>query len=549
MAAVKIADWEELTVSKPAHSLVAGVDLVVIRHADDAVSVLHGRCQHRGALLADGDVRNDRLVCGLHGSTYDARTGVNVAHPGADLQAFAARVADGGVWVDEDAIAGWERQHPQRYRRDAYQGSYADLRGTDAEPHNAAIRALATDGLERVGHHGPVAAMGVPGSELPAWDDLQVLTAQLATTPLLDDEHVGTEVVVGPAASRPLRLRIPLLVSDMSFGALSEEAKIALARGAEAAGTGICSGEGGMLPEEQQANRRYLYELASGRFGFSLDKVADCQAFHFKLGQAAKTGTGGHLPGHKVVGRIAEVRGLPEGEAAVSPARFPDLTTVEDFRRVAVEVRDVTGGIPIGVKLSAQHLEADLEAAVAMGVDYVILDGRGGGTGAAPRLFRDHIGVPTIAAIARARRHLDRIGAGDVTLVATGGLRVPADFVKAMALGADAVALANSAMQAIGCLAMRACNTNRCPVGIATQDPALRARLPVDEAAERLERFLGSSVELMQVMARACGHHHLAEFDTNDLTTWDMSLAELAGVTYSGVGAPAPIRPWRTNAR
>lgn len=549
MSHVKVADWEELTLSTPAHGLVAGVDLVVIRHADDAVSVLHGRCQHRGALLADGDVRNDRLVCGLHGSTYDARTGVNITQPGADLQAFAARVADGGVWVDEDAIAGWERQHPQRYRRDAYQGSYADLRGTDAEPHNAAIRALATDGLERVGHHGPVAAMGVPGSELPAWDDLQVLTAQLATTPLLDDEPVGTEVVIGPAASRPLRLRIPLLVSDMSFGALSEEAKIALARGAEAAGTGICSGEGGMLPEEQQANRRYLYELASGRFGFSLDKVADCQAFHFKLGQAAKTGTGGHLPGHKVVGRIAEVRGLPEGEAAVSPARFPDLTTVEDFRRVAVEVRDVTGGIPIGVKLSAQHLEADLEAAVAMGVDYVILDGRGGGTGAAPRLFRDHIGVPTIAAIARARRHLDRIGAGDVTLVATGGLRVPADFVKAMALGADAVALANSAMQAIGCLAMRACNTNRCPVGIATQDPALRARLPVDEAAERLERFLRSSVELMQVMARACGHHHLAEFDTNDLTSWDVSLAELAGVAYSGVGAPAQTGPRRTDGR
>jgi glutamate synthase domain-containing protein 2 len=168
----------------------------------------------------------------------------------------------------------------------------------------------------------------------------------------------------------------------MSFGALSEEAKVSLAMGAELAGTGICSGEGGMLPGEQGANSHYLYELASARFGYAMDKIQKCQAFHFKCGQGAKTGTGGHLPGNKVKGRIAEVRGLKEGDAAISPSRFPDWDTVDDYRRFAEQVREATGGIPIGVKLSAQHIERDIEAALQIGVDYIILDGRGGGTGA-----------------------------------------------------------------------------------------------------------------------------------------------------------------------
>lgn len=540
MAPRKIADLQALDVDQPVHVRMANVDLVVIRDADDAIAVLYGRCQHRGALMADGTVRGDQLRCGLHGSTYDRRTGINVRHRGADLQRFEAWVDDGGVWVDEDEIAGWERRNPQRWRPDDYQGLYQDLKGTADEPHLGDIHRLAADGLKRVGHHGPVAAMGVPRSELPAWDDLQLLTAQLHRPPLLDDAPVGTDVVIGPAARRPLHLEIPLFVSDMSFGALSQEAKVALAIGADRAGTGICSGEGGLLDEEQQANRRELYELASARFGFTLEKVARCQAFHFKLGQAAKTGTGGHLPGHKVRGRIAEVRGLAEGTAAISPARFPDLTTVADFREVADEVREATGGIPIGVKLSAQHVERDLDAALEIGVDYVILDGRGGGTGAAPLLFRDNISVPTIPALARARRHLDRSGADDVTLVITGGLRVPADFAKALALGADAIALSNSAMQAIGCVGMRACHTDRCPVGIATQDPKLRSRLPVEEAADRLARFLGASVELLQVLARACGHQHLSDFRVDDLVTWKRDVADLAGVAYGGVGGSVP---------
>ena len=266
-----------------------------------------------------------------------------------------------------------------------------------------------------------------------------------------------------------------------------------------------------------------------------MDKVQKCQAFHFKCGQGAKTGTGGHLPGDKVRGKIAEVRGLAEGEAAISPPRFPDWEHVGQYRDFAEEVREATGGIPIGVKLSAQHIERDIEAALEIGVDYIILDGRGGGTGAAPLLFRDNISVPTIPALARARRHLDQMGRRDVTLVITGGLRLPVDFVKAMALGADAVAVSNSALQAIGCLGMRACHTNDCPVGIATQKPHLRQRLKIAKGAEQLNNFFRASTELMQVMARACGHNHLNQLSVDDLTTWKREMAHLTDIQYGGV--------------
>jgi glutamate synthase domain-containing protein 2/nitrite reductase/ring-hydroxylating ferredoxin subunit len=522
---------------KPFYARASNIDLVLIRPTEtEEVFVLYGRCQHRGALMSDGHVKGELLICCLHGSTYNYRTGKNIHYPGADLKKFNSWIEQGSVWVDLDEIETWEQNNPQKYDREAYQGLYADFKGTPDEPHVGIIGSLAAHGLETVGHHGPVSAMGVPRGQLPSWDDIQLVTAQLHSPPLLDEESVETGIVIGSKAKKPLHLDIPLFVSDMSFGALSVEAKTALSKGAELARTGICSGEGGMLDEEQSANNRYFYELASARFGYSMEKIKRCQAFHFKCGQAAKTGTGGHLPGHKVTKKIAEVRGLVEGEAAVSPARFPDWTDPSQYSDFAAEVREATGGIPIGVKLSAQHIEKDIDAALTIGVDYIILDGRGGGTGAAPLLFRDNISVPTIPALARARRHLDRSKVDGVTLIITGGLRIPADFIKALALGADAVALSNAAIQAIGCLGMRACHTNCCPVGIATQKPELRQRLPIDEAAQRLSRFLGASVELMQVMARACGHSHLQHFKNSDLSTWKESMARLAGVSFGGVG-------------
>ena len=290
-----------------------------------------------------------------------------------------------------------------------------------------------------------------------------------------------------------------------------------------------------MLPDEQAANSRYFYELASGYFGWGLDKVAGCQAFHFKGGQGAKTGTGGHLPGPKVKGKIAEVRGLAEGTPAISPSTFPDLHTAADYREIAEQVREVSGGIPIGLKMSAQHIEEDIDFGLDVGVDYIILDGRGGGTGAAPEIFKKNISIPTLVALARARRHLDLRGRREVSLIITGGLRTESDFTKAMAMGADAVAVANSALQAIGCLGMRACHTNNCPVGIATQKDDLRARLMVDKSAKQLQNYFAATVELMKILARACGHAHLNQFCADDLTTWKRDIAYLTGVNYAGV--------------
>lgn len=406
---------------------------------------------------------------------------------------------------------------------------------TKEEPTLAYIKELARNGLSKTGHHGEMGAMGVPIPELPQWKDIQILAAQMATKPLMEDVPVSTELIIGPNAKKPLKLDIPLFVSDMSFGALSEEAKIALAKGAEMAGTGICSGEGGMLDEEQAANSKYFYEYASAKFGFDWDKLKRVQAFHFKGGQGAKTGTGGHLSGNKVIGKIAKVRNLEEGTPAVSPPTFDDLVTAEDFKNFSDKVREVTGGIPIGFKLSANHIEEDIQFALDASADYIILDGRGGGTGAAPLIFRNNISVPTIPALARARHYLDKVGRKDVTLIITGGIRVPDDFIKAMALGADGVAVSNSALQSIGCVAARMCNTNNCPAGVATQKPELRKLLNIDKSANQLVNFFSASTELMKVMARACGHNHLNKFNQNDITTWKKDIADLTDIKFAGM--------------
>ena len=532
---VVVAEMSALAEKEPTHGQVLGTDLVMIRFGEE-VSVLYGRCLHRGALLSDGYVDGHNLICGLHHWDYRYDTGVSEYAPDERLHKFEHLIADGKVYVDQAEVEEFERTAvPPRFNEDEYLGKYQDTHPEAPEPHNRYIQMLARDGLSKVGHHGVSTAMGVERDLLPKWESIQVLPAQLKRKPLLDEDAVATKVTIGPKAKKPLELDIPLFVSDMSFGALSREAKLALSKGAELAGTGICSGEGGMLPDEQASNSRYLYELASAKFGFSWDKVKKVQAFHFKGGQGAKTGTGGHLPGIKVIGEIAEVRGLNEGETAISPATFTDLRTAAEFGAFADTVRDESGGIPVGFKIAASRIEEDMDFALEAGVDYIILDGRGGGTGAAPTILRDNINVPTIPALARARRHLKQLGVTDVSLVITGGLRVPEDFVKALALGADAIAVSNAALQAIGCLGMRACHTNNCPVGIATQKENLRARLMVEKSALRLKNFFEASTDLMKVVARACGHHDLNDFSIDDLTTFDREMHHLTGIPYAGV--------------
>jgi len=536
MKKIKLADSAAIATDSLTHFRLEGLDLVFIKK-ETIISLLYGRCLHRGALMSDGFIDGDNLICGLHSWDYRIDTGISTYNNEEKLPKFWCSEEDGAYWADEDEISEYVRDNPQPFDTESYQGLYADTHPENTEPYVSYIKNLAKNGLKSVGKHGPSVSMGVDRNTLPKWEDIQFLPAQLASKPLMDEELVNTEVIIGPKAKKPMRLSMPLLVSDMSFGALSKEAKIALSMGAEMSGTGICSGEGGMLPEEKAENSHYFYELASGYFGFSMEKAASAQAFHFKGGQGAKTGTGGHLPASKVSEDIAAVRGLKAYQTAISPATFDKLKTPVDFREIAEEVRERSGGIPIGFKLAASHIEKDIDFALEIGIDYIILDGRGGGTGSAPAILRDHINIPTIPALARARKHLDKQNAKDVSLIITGGLRVAEDFSKALMLGADAIAVANSALQAIGCLGMRACGSNNCPVGIATQKENLRSRLIIEASAGQLHTFFDASNELIKVIARACGHSDISQFNHDDLVTFNREMHHLTGINYAGIHA------------
>ena len=287
---------------------------------------------------------------------------------------------------------------------------------------------------------------------------------------------------------------MPLYISHMSFGALSREAKVALAKGATAAGTAACSGEGGILPEEQAAAATYLYEYPPNGYSATDENLRGAAAIEIKIGQGTKPGMGGHLPGEKVTAEIAALRGKPVGEDVHSPSRFPGIETPGDLRALVSRLRDRSQGRPIGVKIAAGHLEEDLAFIAQSGADFITIDGRGGATGASPRFLRDSTSLPTIYALHRARRFLDSHRL-EMELVITGGLRTGPDFAKALAMGADAVAIASSALMALGCRQYRICGSGRCPMGIATQDPVLRKRLDGEEGARRVERFLRGSCE------------------------------------------------------
>ena len=297
MNKVAVANWSELKDRAPAYALVGNVDLVVIRYGDD-VSVLYGRCLHRGALLADGRIDGDNLICGLHDWDYRIDTGISEYNNDEVLPKFAAWIDGGKVLVDADEIAAWEKDHPQPYKRDSYLGLYAEVHADTVEPHVQQIQhyADARPEQDRPSRRGRRHGRAAAGAAVLGRHPVRHRAA-------CDRRRASTTSRSAPRSwSAPMRrsrctLKIPLIVSDMSFGSLSEPAKVALARGAELAGTGIASGEGGMLAEEQAANSRYFYEYASARFGFAWEKVMRVQAFHFKGGQAAKTGTGGHLPG------------------------------------------------------------------------------------------------------------------------------------------------------------------------------------------------------------------------------------------------------------
>jgi glutamate synthase domain-containing protein 2 len=365
-----------------------------------------------------------------------------------------------------------------------------------------------------------------------SWDQILIKGAQLAKTPLNHGEPVNTKTVIGPRAGTPLVIETPIYISHMSFGALSKEAKTALAKGSAAVETLICSGEGGILPEEFDAAYRYIFEYVPNKYSATEENLQKVDAIEIKIGQSAKPGLGGHLPGKKVTSEIARIRGFKEGEDIISPSHFEDIQSREDLKDRVDWLREASGGKPIGIKLAAGDLEADLEVAVYAGPDFITIDGRAGATGSAPKFVKASTSIPTLFAIYRARKYLDEKGGTDISLTITGGLRVSSDFAKALALGADAVAISTSALIAIGCQQYRVCNTGKCPMGIATQDPELRRRLDIDQAAQNLENFLRVSTEELKDFARLTANSDVHGLAASDLCTTNSEISNYTTIAH-----------------
>jgi glutamate synthase domain-containing protein 2/rubredoxin len=447
-------------------------------------------------------------VCGTGKNGYHL---VQSEDAGAAGTGAAAGTVVPGAGVDANLAGDQGDQYLGEWRR------FAD----EFETNMAAIHSMAETGaslIEPMRTRKPVIS----------WDDILVKGAQLARFPLDKDAAVKLQTVLGPAARQPLVLETPVYITHMSFGALSREVKIALARGSAAVKTAMCSGEGGILGESMEAAYRYIFEYVPNKYSVNDENLRRCDALEIKFGQSVKPGMGGHLPGAKVTEQIAEVRGFPQGEDIISPSRFPEIKNRGDLRKLVGELRERSDGRPIGIKVAAGHIEKDLEFALFAEPDFITIDGRPGATGAAPKVVKDATSVPTIYALHRARKVLDAAGAKDVSLVITGGLRISSDFIKALAMGADAVAIGTAALMACCCQQYRVCNTGQCPVGCTTQDPQLRARLNIDTSAKRVENFLRVCTEELRDFCRLTGHGNVHEFSVDDLCTTN---SEISGHT------------------
>lgn len=375
------------------------------------------------------------------------------------------------------------------------------------------------------------AAMGTR-MPMPGWDDILLLGAQLNPAPLDDNAPVTTTTVIGKHAKRPMILSGPVYISHMSFGALSAEIKTALAKGSAMAKTAMCSGEGGILPSERDAAYKYIFEYVPNKYSVTDENLQSADAIEIKIGQGTKPGMGGHLPGEKVTPEIAAIRGKTVGKDIQSPSRFPELNTKEDLKEMVSMLRKRSDGRPVGIKIAAGRIERDLEYCVFAEPDFITIDGRGGATGSSPFFLRESTSIPTIYALYRARKYLDSVHS-DIELVITGGLRVSSDFAKAIAMGADAVAIASAALIAAACQQYRICGSGNCPVGIATQDSELRARLKTDAAAKRVANFLNVSLEELKTFARITGHSDLHDLCTTDLATLNREISDYTDIPHA----------------
>ncbi|WP_144940459.1 FMN-binding glutamate synthase family protein [Pseudomonas alabamensis] len=389
---------------------------------------------------------------------------------------------------------------------------------------------------------------------VPHFDDLLLLGASVSRYPLEGyREKCGTDVVLGNRfAKKPIHLKIPVTIAGMSFGALSANAKEALGRGATIAGTSTTTGDGGMTPEERGQSQHLVYQYLPSRYGMNPDDLRKADAIEIVLGQGAKPGGGGMLLGMKVTERVAGMRTLPIGVDQRSACRHPDWTGPDDLAIKIAELREITDWEkPIYVKIGASRPYYDVKLAVKAGADVIVLDGMQGGTAATQEVFIEHVGIPILPAIPQAVQALQEMGMHrKVQLIVSGGIRNGADVAKAMALGADAVAIGTAALIALGDNHPRLDSelrkigsaagfyddwqNGRDPAGITTQDPELSRRLNPEEAGRRLANYLRVLVLEAQTMARACGKSHLHNLDPEDLVALTVEAAAMARVPLAG---------------
>jgi glutamate synthase domain-containing protein 2 len=372
----------------------------------------------------------------------------------------------------------------------------------------------------------------------PNFDDLLILPSQLSRLSIdTYREDCKTQTVLGGRfAKKPLVIETPIMISGMSYGALSKEAKIALAKSTQIVGTSINNGEGGLLPEERENSYKQVVQITPSRMGFSLRNIEAADALEIICGIGAKPGLSGHLMGSKITKEIAAFRQLPEGIDLHSHPRHSDIFGADDMVLKIQELRDVTDWqIPIFIKIAAGRVREDVKIAAKTGADGIVIDGAEGGTGAAPVVASTHLGIPTLPALVQGVRALEEMGVRDeISLIVSGGIKDGSDVAKALALGADAVAIGTGAMVAMGCVVCLRCHEGKCAFGIGTQDPERRKRLDIDAAAQRVANYIQGMTYEATLLAKAAGKTVLANMEREDLRALTLEACAMTGIPMLG---------------
>ncbi len=362
------------------------------------------------------------------------------------------------------------------------------------------------------------------------WDDLVFVPAQLAKRPVdYFREEINARTIIGKTSKKPIELVVPIIIGAMSFGALSKEAKIALAKASSLAGTMENTGEGGMLAEERDFSEKLIVQYSTRRFGINEEILKKADAVEIKIGQGAKGGQGGLLLAEKVTAQIAQIRKVERGKDIHSPAYHQDIKNINDLKKKVEWLRNIINGAPIIIKLAAGDIENDVSLAVQANPDIIAIDGMEGGTAASPEIMLNEMGIPAISALVRARKILDEMNAKQELWIG-GGLSSGGDFAKALALGADAVFCATPLLIAMGCIQCGMCHLGKCPKGIVTQEEILRKNLNIQEASQNIANFIKNCSEEIKMIAGAVGKNNIHNLSKNDLRALNSELAQISSV-------------------